>query len=84
LHGKIEGGRRINWAVTPGADGSRLVLNWCEQGGPPVAPPTRKGFGSWVIERGLAHELNGKVTLDYHAGGVACTIDIPAPTETEE
>lgn len=69
----------IDWTVKPGADGKRLVLRWQEQGGPPVTPPTHKGFGSWVIERGLAHELGGKVTLDYLPGGVACAIDIPAP-----
>ena len=34
---------------------------------------------SWVIERGLVHELGGKVSLDYLPGGVACTIDIPSP-----
>jgi two-component sensor histidine kinase len=46
-----------------------------------VIPPTHKGFGSWVIERGLAHELGGQVSLDHHPGGVVCRIDIPAPLE---
>ncbi|MEO7655295.1 MAG: hypothetical protein ABIS23_06390 [Sphingomicrobium sp.] len=44
-----------------------------------MSPPNRKGFGSRVIEQGLAHELDGKVTLDYSAGGIVCTIDVPAP-----
>jgi PAS domain S-box-containing protein len=74
-----EGTVAIGWAKTPGVTGDRLVLRWREQGGPPVAVPTKRGFGSWVIERGLAHELEGKVALDYLPGGVACTIDIPAP-----
>ena len=73
--GKIE----IAWEVLPDPSGDRLVLRWRERDGPPVTPPARKGFGSWVIERGLAHELSGKVTLDYPIGGLACTIDIPAP-----
>jgi PAS domain S-box-containing protein len=76
-----QGAIGVSWAVTPGPAGPRLVLRWQEQGGPAVVPPTRKGFGSWVIERGLAHQLGGKVALDYLAGGVDCTIDIPAPTE---
>jgi PAS domain S-box-containing protein len=71
----------IDWAVTPGDSGKRLLLRWIEQGGPPVAQPTRKGFGSWVIERGLAHELGGRVSLDYPRGGVACRIDIPTFAE---
>lgn len=74
----------IRWTVTPGTAGNRLVLRWQEQGGPPVIPPTRRGFGSWVIERGLAHELSGTVALDYLAGGLMCTIDIPAPAGREE
>ena len=69
----------IDWTVAPDADGGRLVLRWRERDGPPVRPPTHKGFGSWVIERGLGHELGGRVSLDYLPGGVACTIDIPSP-----
>jgi two-component sensor histidine kinase len=56
-----------------------LRLHWREKGGPPVTPPTRRGFGSRVIEQGLAHELDGKVELDYQPGGIVCTIDVPAP-----
>ena len=32
-----------------------------------------------MIERGLAHELEGTVKLDYRLDGVVCTINIPAP-----
>jgi PAS domain S-box-containing protein len=67
----------ISWMVNPGHDGKRLNLRWEEQGGPPVVPPSRRGFGSWVIERGLAHELEGKVELSHPRAGVICTIDIP-------
>ena len=38
----------------------RLNLRWEERDGPPVAPPSRKGFGTRMIERGLANELGGK------------------------
>lgn len=69
----------IDWTIKPAADGDRLVLVWSEEGGPPVSPPNRKGFGSRVIERGLAFELGGTTRLDYRPDGVVCTIDIPAP-----
>ena len=69
----------IDWKIEPKPEGIRLILHWKEKGGPPVTPPSRKGFGSQVIERGLAHELEGTVHLDYRADGVICTIDIPAP-----
>ena len=69
----------VEWTLVPSSKGERLVLHWREKDGPPVTPPTRKGFGSRVLERGLAHELNGSVDLDYRAEGLVCTIDIPAP-----
>jgi PAS domain S-box-containing protein len=69
----------IDWKTKTTPDGDRLVIRWQEKDGPPVTPPTRKGFGSQVIERGLAHELGGKVQLDYPVEGLICMIDIPAP-----
>ncbi|MHC2291708.1 HWE histidine kinase domain-containing protein [Bradyrhizobium barranii] len=72
------GSVQISWtAETPA--GKRLVLSWSERGGPPVAPPAHKGFGSRVLERGLAHELEGEVQLDYRPSGLICTMDIPLP-----
>jgi hypothetical protein len=69
----------IAWTIEPTPDGDRLILRWHEKHGPPVTPPSRKGFGSQVIERGLAYELEGSVHLDYQTDGVVCTINIPAP-----
>jgi PAS domain S-box-containing protein len=69
----------IEWMIKPTTEGNRLILHWQEKGGPPVTPPTQKGFGSRVIERGLPHELEGTVNLEYLVDGVNCTINIPAP-----
>ena len=69
----------VEWTLEAKPDGRWLCLHWREKGGPPVTLPTRKGFGSRVIERGLAHELGGKVDLDYQPEGVVCAIDMPAP-----
>jgi two-component sensor histidine kinase len=69
----------IDWTIEPAPQGDRLLLRWQEKGGPPVKPPSRKGFGSQVIERGLAHELEGTAHLDYRSDGVVCTINFPAP-----
>ena len=73
------GSIRIAWKIEPTSEGNRLVLHWHEKDGPPVTPPSRKGFGSQVIERGLALELDGTVHLDYRADGLVCTINVPAP-----
>jgi two-component sensor histidine kinase len=69
----------INWRVTTQAafGQTRLHLQWEEQGGPPVSAPQKRGFGSRLIERGLARELDAEVRLDYAPTGVVCAIDAP-------
>jgi PAS domain S-box-containing protein len=55
--------------------GSRdLALAWTESGGPPTAPPTRRGFGSRLIERSLRGELKGAATMDYRPEGLVCAM----------
>ena len=69
---------RVGWTVTsPQDDGERprLVLTWREHDGPPVSPPSRRGFGSRLIERGLAAELSGEAQIDFQPEGVVCRIE---------
>lgn len=74
-----EGGRiDIDWTIRRDDEVS-LTLRWIERGGPPVAKPTRTGFGSRLIERSLARELAGEVSLAFDPGGVVCTIVAPVP-----
>jgi PAS domain S-box-containing protein len=54
-----------------------LILEWTERGGPPVSPPTRKGFGSTVIERSLKGRLGADIELDYNPEGLGCRLDLP-------
>jgi PAS domain S-box-containing protein len=63
----------IGWA--PAADGG-LALTWREQGGPPVAPPTRTGFGSRLLRQGLMAELGGAAELRFEPGGLVCVIQV--------
>jgi two-component sensor histidine kinase len=67
----------IAWQIEPTPHGDRMRLRWQESGGPPVTPPGRKGFGSRLIEGGLAQELDGEVRLDYEPAGVVCQIIMP-------
>ncbi|HEX8570674.1 MAG TPA: PAS domain S-box protein [Caulobacteraceae bacterium] len=57
-----------------------LDFRWEETGGPPVEAPKRAGFGSRLLERGLASELNGQVRVHYRPEGVVCTIEAPLST----
>jgi len=69
----------ISWKVEPSPQGDRMRLRWQESGGPPVSPPRRKGFGSRLIEAGLAQDLDGEVHLAYQPAGVVCRIVMPIP-----
>lgn len=69
-----EGRVRVAWALAPGPGPARLDLTWTERGGPPVKPPTDRGFGSRLIERGLAAELSGSAAIDFRPDGVICRI----------
>jgi PAS domain S-box-containing protein len=71
----------ISWQIEPTPQGERMRLRWKESGGPPVKPPSRRGFGSRLIEQGLARELDGEVHLDYEPAGVACQIVMPIREE---
>ena len=61
-----------------------LSLTWTEQGGPPVSPPTRRGFGSSLIERSLRGELKGAASMDYRPAGLVCAMvaTLSDPVET--
>jgi PAS domain S-box-containing protein len=76
--GKID----IAWQVVPTPQGDRMRLRWQESGGPSVTPPGRKGFGSRLIEGGLAQELDGEVRLDYRPAGMVCQFIMPVPRES--
>jgi PAS domain S-box-containing protein len=71
--GRVE----VAWAVERTGAAPRLKLRWRESGGPPVAPPSRRGFGSRLIERSLARDLSGGVSLEFAPEGLVCTIDAP-------
>lgn len=73
-----EGTVNIDWQLIKEAAGDSLSIQWQERNGPIVTPPAHKGFGTWILGRGITHELGGKVSLDYLAQGVKCQIDIPA------
>ncbi|MGH7191862.1 MAG: sensor histidine kinase, partial [Acetobacteraceae bacterium] len=74
----------IAWQLDGQGPGRRLTLRWTESGGPPVVPPKHKGFGSRLLQRALAMELGGKVSVSYQQTGVVCRIDAPMPKRHRE
>jgi PAS domain S-box-containing protein len=69
-----EGRVRLEWSR---AADERVVLRWTEAGGPQVNPPTRKGFGTHVMEAMIRGRVGGEVRLDWRAEGLACEIALP-------
>lgn len=66
------GGRvRLSWQERAG----RLHLDWLESGGPTVAAPKRKGFGSRLLED-VVRDLGGEASLDYAPSGLSCRLDV--------
>ena len=59
-------------------EADNFCVEWRETGGPPVKPPTRRGFGSTIIERSIPHELDGTAKVDYRLEGVEARFCIPA------
>ncbi|WP_069883023.1 sensor histidine kinase [Bosea sp. BIWAKO-01] len=56
----------VSWSVV----GGEFNFEWRESGGPPVEPPTRRGFGSRMIERALAGYFSGTAGINYEPSGV--------------
>ena len=69
-----EGGSvNVTWALQS-PEVAEIV--WQETGGPPVTPPTRRGFGVELIEHIVAQELNSKVELEFLPTGVRCRLRV--------
>lgn len=65
--GRVE----VSWTVDAGI----VRLTWCETGGPPVTMPAKRGFGTRLLEQGLADELRGAVRLDFRPEGLVCVVE---------
>ena len=64
----------ISWTIDD--EKQRLRLTWTERGGPPVQRPTRRSFGTRMMES-LGQQLNGHVRLTYDPSGFVYFLDVP-------
>ena len=71
----------VTWATDGGGGSRTLVFMWVETGGPAVRPPTRRGFGTTLIERALSSDLDAEVKREFLASGLQCAIRIPLTNE---
>ena len=64
----------VDWSLDRGDGGRTLILDWCEDGGPTVAAPQTRGFGSRLIERGLSTHGGSQVTMKFEPEGLRCRV----------
>lgn len=69
----------MSWTLHDG--GRPVEIRWRERGGPRVAPPRRQGFGTQLLEHGLASRFGGTVELVYDPDGLICRIYLPRVPE---
>jgi len=76
----VPGGKvTIRWSrgEDPAAETEWAEVEWQETGGPAVPGERRRGFGTELIEKVVAHELRQPVTLDFAPTGVRCVLRVP-------
>ncbi len=65
----------ISWQVEPGEPGC-LRLRWQESGGPPVQAPSRRGFGTTLLEQSGGRDPTNDLVLDFRPSGLRAELAI--------
>jgi two-component sensor histidine kinase/CheY-like chemotaxis protein len=71
--GKIE----IVWEIDDSGPEPMFSIRWTERGGPPILPPTHRGFGTTVITKMVEMGLDGEAVLDYSSTGLIWKLACP-------
>jgi hypothetical protein len=78
----------VRQQLLPGleSNGSNLLFTfrWHELFGPPVLPPTKKGFGSAVLEQVMADHFEVSPRIDFAAAGIKYELSGPLDALTTD
>ena len=83
-HGALrdpDGRLQVTWSVEENPSGRVLHWVWNEHDGPPVALPTREGFGKHLLQGVLTYQIKAKVEIAFDPDGLRVSIDIPLPDQ---
>ena len=67
----------VVWAVDREPSTPEIRIEWQESGGPSVGSPSRRGFGSRLLEQGVSRELGGRVSIAFESTGLHCIMRLP-------
>ena len=73
----------VSWNLDHSELPTQVEMRWLEHGGPTVKSPLRRGFGSRLLERAVAHELGGETGLDFASAGVECRLRFPLSSKVK-
>ncbi|MGY2049544.1 sensor histidine kinase [Methylobacterium sp. JK268] len=79
-HGALsvpEGRIAVRWGVEAREGIRRLRLDWTERGGPPTRAPTRRGFGSTLLQRVLTMQCGADIGFDFAPAGLHFRMEAP-------
>ena len=79
-----DGNVAVTWDMERTDTGQHLVLEWVEQDGPAVTPPTSRGFGSTLIERALNHDMSAQAKIEFLPDGVRAHVRAPIRDRTNQ
>jgi two-component sensor histidine kinase len=71
----------VSWSVEENQSGRVLHWTWNEHDGPPVALPTREGFGKQLLQGVLTYQIKAKVEIAFDPDGLRVSIDVPLLVE---
>jgi PAS domain S-box-containing protein len=79
-HGALSvlgGSVAVSWVLAGEGDRRELDIMWVERDGPTIEPPTRKGFGSQLLERVLKNQIGASATISYESEGLRAHVVVP-------
>ena len=83
-HGSLrdpKGRLEVTWSVEETDTDQVLRWTWNEHDGPPVALPTREGFGKHLLQSVLTYQIKATVAIAFDPDGLRVSIDIPLPAQ---
>lgn len=66
----------VSWEIDA-ESGLSVQICWKESGGPLVGAPSHRGFGTLLLDRQLAYELNGQSSVNYFPDGLVVVMKLP-------